>query len=160
MSRLFSSLFISATVRVASGHITMNPNYGGASGDYFYTQLKISHGVEGNYTTKVKLTVPVGVLDVVAESKPGWEISYTFREIEPYISHGVEVSSAPATVTWTAVCEGGEAPFKCDSSTYGGLANDEMMLLSIQTKLGCQFASLVDDIDATIWTVSQCMFRS
>jgi hypothetical protein len=62
----------------------MKPNCDGASGNYFYTQLKISHGVEVNYTTKVKLTVPVGVL---------LEISYTFREIEPYISHGVEVSS-------------------------------------------------------------------
>jgi uncharacterized protein YcnI len=154
MSLLLNLLLLGAV----SGHITMTPNYGGESGSYFFSQIKVAHGAEGKYTTKVNLIVPAGVLNVVAESKPGWDITYTFRDIEAYMSHGFEVSSAVATVTWTAVCKGDnddEAPLTCDSSTYGGLANDEMVLFSIQVQLGCQFASSVDDIDATLWTVSK-----
>lgn len=147
-------ILLFASFMLASGHVTMNPNFGGASGDFFFSQLKIGHGVEGMYTTKVVLIVPVGVLSVAAEAKPGWEVSYTYRDVESYISHGVEVTTAPATVTWTAVCEGDASPLICDSSTYGGLADDQMVLLSIQVQLGCQFASFVDDIDATIWNVS------
>ena len=43
-------------------HISMNPNYGAASGGYFMTHMKVPHGHYGMHTVKFVLHVPRGAL--------------------------------------------------------------------------------------------------
>ena len=137
------------------GHVTMVPDFGGSSGNYFQTSIKVPHGTSGKETTKIKMYVPHGVLSVAAEDKQGWEVITTYRDISPYLSHGETESTAPDTVTWVATCSGEGAPSVCENEDHAGLAADQMLIFDIQTKLGCSFGvdSLTGELtsDASIW---------
>ena len=65
---------IAALLLVSSpmAHISMNPNYGAASGGYFMATMKIPHGERGMHSTKFVLHVPRGVATVRPEVPMGW----------------------------------------------------------------------------------------
>jgi uncharacterized protein YcnI len=148
-------LLVALWANSASGHLTMVPDFGGSSGNYFQTSIKIPHGTYEKETTKIKMYVPHGVLSVAAEDKQGWEVVTTYRDVSPYLSHGVTVSTAPDTVTWAATCSGEEAPSACENEDHAGLAADQLLIFDLQMKLGCSFG--IDDLtgeltsDASIW---------
>ena len=128
-------------------------------------QTQIPHGVSGYFTTKVTLNVPNGILSAVPEAKPGWTISETTRSIPPYVSHGTTVSTAPATITWTADCQGIGAPAVCTNYPADpiGLDSDHLLEFGVQVKLGCDFG--IDTLtgtattDASIWMDEYTMWE-
>jgi hypothetical protein len=151
MQSLF--LLVAATLAVTSdAHVTLNPNFGAAAGSHFKSSMKIPHGTHGKETTKLVLHVPHGVNSVVPEHVFGWDITIVNRQITPYINHGTAVTEAPATITWTATCEG--AGPVCDNASHGGFDNAHLLELEIQIKLGCNFGVDMNDVatnDATVW---------
>ena len=48
----------------AAAHITMTPNHGAQSGNYFKMYMKVPHGTHGKETTKLVMKVPNGILAV------------------------------------------------------------------------------------------------
>jgi len=152
-----ASLGLILLLAPCSGHVTLNPNYGAFAGNYFLTNVKVPHGAPGLFTTRITMNVPNGVLSATPEAKPGWTISETARAIPPYVSHGSTVSTAPATLTWTAVCEGVGAPTSCTNYPADpiGLDNDHLLEFSVQLKLGCDFGydalTGAATTDASIW---------
>ena len=154
-SAAHSFALLVALAASSSAHVTLNPNFGAAAGSYFFTSVKVPHGTADLETTKLTVHIPHGLSTAVPEAKPGWVATTTLRSIEPYVSHGATVDTAPATITWTAVCEGDGAPTTCDNADHAGLHNSHLLEFSIQTKLGCDFG--FDQItgeatdDATIW---------
>lgn len=139
----------------AAAHVTLSPNYGAASGNYFVFDVKIPHGMTGKDTTKIEITVPHGVLSVKPEAVYGWDIETEERDVIPYMSHGTAVTKGPAKITYTARCDdpngNGDT---CNNPDHGGLDNDHLMMLSMQIKLGCDFGVDKDNVgtnDATVW---------
>lgn len=133
----------------------MVPNYGAEANNYFETSVKVPHGSSGKETTKITLHVPNGVLSVAPEDKAGWEVVTKYRDIEPYVSHGATISTAPETISWVATCTGDDAPDSCDNEDHAGLDSGHLLSFKIQTKLGCTFGA--DSLtgaattDATVW---------
>lgn len=116
-------------------HITMNPNYGGGSGGYFFTQMKVPHGEAGMHTTQLVMDVPRGVSAVRPEAPPAWNvtvISYTLPEEEQYMSHGRPVTTAPDKVIWQA------------TTPEAALYTDHLMMIGLQLKLGCSYRDAVN----------------
>lgn len=138
-------------------HITMNPNFGASAGNYFMTSIRVPHGIVDKETTKVTVHIPFGILSVAPEDKAGWDIAIEYREIEPYINHGVVVNTAPAAVTFSATCTGDNAPLACDNEDHAGLHSDQLIEFSLQTKIGCGFGydalNSAGTEDATQWMV-------
>mmetsp|Transcript_16132 Transcript_16132/g.33080 ORF Transcript_16132/g.33080 Transcript_16132/m.33080 type:complete len:347 (-) Transcript_16132:103-1143(-) len=151
---MFKLIFLSLLAQSAFAHVTLNPNYGAGSGGYFKTSLKIPHGTHGKETTKVKVTVPHGVLSAVPEALHGWDITINTRDIQPYVSHGNTVSTAPAEIIWEATCTGANAPASCNNDDHAGLDHSHLLELELQVKFGCDFGIDKDGNaqgDATIW---------
>ena len=129
---------------------------------YIYTHRSSSyivpHGTHGFETTKIKFHVPHGVLTVRPEHMPGWNVTIETRAIIPYTSHGSSVNTAPAVITYTAICldsNGDHTTGTCVNSDHGGLDNTHMLNFGLQTKIGCDFGkdTLTGQVtdDATIW---------
>jgi len=139
-------------------HVTMNPNWGGKTGTYYHTSARVPHGTHGFETTKMKFHVPHGVLSVRPEHMPGWDVTIETREIQPYVSHGNTVNTAPSVITYTARCvdsNGDNTTGTCANADHGGLDNAHMLNFGLQTKIGCDFGKNVltnqATDDATIW---------
>jgi len=151
---LFPVLVALVLLATASAHVTLNPNYGAGAGGYYKTSLKIPHGSHMKETTKITVDIPNGILSAVPEALHGWDVTVTTRAINPYISHGNTVNTAPASVTWTATCTGAGAPDTCDNADHAGLDNGHLLELEMQIKLGCDFGvDMAGDAtpDATVW---------
>ena len=128
---MFKILAYLSLLGISAGHVTLNPNYGAGSGSYFKTSLKIPHGTSTKETTKVSVSIPHGILSVVPEAITGWDIAVTTRPITPYVSHGVAVTTGPATVTWEATCEGSDAPTVCTNTDHAGLDHSHLLELEM-----------------------------
>jgi hypothetical protein len=119
-------------------HITLNPNFGAYSGDYFHTTLRIPHGAPGLHTTQLVINVPKGILVLKPEVPDHWSSEILTRELEEdeqYSSHGILKTTAPQTIILT-------------SETHAeGLHDDHLMNIDMQLKIGCVFG----DESNTIW---------
>ena len=129
---------IAALLLVSSpmAHISMNPNYGAASGGYFMATMKIPHGERGMHSTKFVLHVPRGVATVRPEVPMGWSVDmqmYDLPEDQWFVSHGNTVKTAPDTIAWTA------------DSFATALDDAHLMNIGLQTKLLCKFNDPVGD---------------
>lgn len=88
----------------AAAHVTANPNV--ATSPYHKIDFRIPHGCERSATTEVRVQIPDGVVGVKPQVTPGWEIETEIGEIEPYDSHGTEITEGVREVRWT----GGNLP--------------------------------------------------
>lgn len=121
-------------VASANAHITMNPNYGAASGGYFMSAMKVPHGEHGMHTSRMVVHIPVGVMSVRPEVPAGWNVTVTEYQLAPedrYTSHGTQVTTGPSTVIFQA-----ETP---ESALY----TDHLMMVNLQMKMGCSFRDQV-----------------
>lgn len=118
-------------------HITMNPNYGAASGGYFQTTVKIPHGEPGMHTTRLVIHIPSGVQSARPEVPFGWSVNVTEYQLAPedrYTSHGNIVTTAPHQIIFQALTP--------DAALY----TDHLMLITLQLKIGCTFRDQVLEI--------------
>jgi uncharacterized protein YcnI len=125
-------------VAAAEAHISMNPNYGAASGGYFLSSMKVPHGAYGMHTSRMVLHVPKGVMSVKPEVPAGWNVSvesYTLDEEDQYMSHGNAVTTGPSKVIFQAET--------VDAMLY----TDHLMMINLQMKIGCSFRDEVDTSD-------------
>lgn len=148
------ALLLALTAKAAA-HVTLVPNYGAGSGNYFQFAVKIPHG-EGDdlETTKIEITVPHGVKTVKPEAVFGWEIQIDEREACLGCDHDdngdpIDVDMGPAKITYTAKCTTSGSGSTCDED-HAGLHNDHLMLLSMQIKLGCHFGADTVNSDGTL----------
>lgn len=124
---------------LALGHITMVPNSGSEAGNYFFTQMKIPHGHDGMFTSRIELLVPHGILSLRPEVKNGWNVTVIDRELpieEQYSSHGSLITKAPERIVWQAI------------SLQDMLHTDHLMLIGLQLKIGCSFSNSTSN---TLW---------
>ncbi|GMH94326.1 hypothetical protein TrST_g2686 [Triparma strigata] len=146
--------FGSVFAGLASAHITIFPNFGYPSGGYSRLQLRIPHGTTSLETTKIKVAVPHGILSVAPVALAGWETNIVTRQIPPYLSHGVAVTTGPAEISWTAICSGPDAPTLCTNDDHAGLHNSHLLELEMSVRFGCDFGVDADGLptdDATEW---------
>jgi len=131
MTRL---LVLALSVIGVSAHVSMVPNYGGESGGYMYSAIKVPHGEKGMHTTRMVVHVPRGVLSARPEVPSGWNvtvINYDLAEEDRYLSHGNPVTTAPDQIIFQA-----ETP-------AAALYTDHLMLIGLQLKIGCSFRDQV-----------------
>ena len=110
-------------------HISLDPNYGVASGSYFLSDIKIPHGKTNLETSKIDIQIPNGVLSVKPLKITGWNINIKYRNISTYYSHGKPINTAPDYITYSS------------SASQYNLHNDHLLILSLQLKIGCNFSS-------------------
>jgi hypothetical protein len=125
-----------AALLSSPGHISVNPNYGAATGGYFAAKLKIPHGETGMHSVKFVLHVPRGVASARPSVPGGWTVNvteYDLAEEDRYESHGHLVTKGPDKIIWTA------------DSFEAALYTDHLMYLDLQLKLLCNFNDPVGD---------------
>ena len=113
-----------------TSHITLNPDFGGESGGYFHTTIRVPHGAKGLHTTKLDITVPDGILIAKPEVPEDWTAnieSRTLSEDEQYVSHGKLETKAPSKIILEA------------NSHADGVHHDHLLNIDIQLKIGCLF---------------------
>lgn len=135
----FSTLF-------ALSHISLNPNFGGFSGGYFHTTIRVPHGAAGLHTTRLEVDVPQGILVLKPEVPEDWAVDIQTRELaehERYTSHGVLKTLAPHKLVFSADSHG------------DGVHDDHLMNIDVQLKIGCTFDNAESDTkwnkEYTLW---------
>lgn len=119
-----------AILNTILSHITLNPNFGGESGGYFHTTVRVPHGEAGLHTTGLEIHVPHGVLVAKPEVPEDWTARIEMRtlsEHEQYVSHGMLKTEAPHKIVL-------EADTHAD-----GVHNDHLLNIDMQLKIGCIF---------------------
>lgn len=86
----------------AAAHVTVNPSTATA-GAFAKLDLRVPHGCEGQATEVVSVRIAEGVVSVVPEQVPGWDVATeTGVYDEPVDLHGELVTEGVRVVTWTA----------------------------------------------------------
>ena len=117
-------------ITLVTSYITLNPDFGGESGGYFHTTIRVPHGAKGLHTTKLDITVPDGILVAKPEVPEGWTAnieSRTLSEDEQYVSHGKLETKAPSKIIIEA------------NSHEDRVHYDHLLNIDIQLKIGCIF---------------------
>jgi periplasmic copper chaperone A len=92
-----------AFVATASAHVMLESKTARV-GSTLRAIFDVGHGCGHSPTTKVRIKIPAGVLDIVAEPKPGWEITtLTAVYDQPYSNHGVPVKEGVTEVAWSGL---------------------------------------------------------
>jgi periplasmic copper chaperone A len=91
----------------AQAHVSFEGLQGPAGGSY-KAVLRVGHGCDGSPTTRIRVRIPEGVIDVKPQPKPGWELATTVGKLEkPYdAGHGRTVTEGVIEVSWS----GGKLP--------------------------------------------------
>jgi uncharacterized protein YcnI len=87
----------------ASAHVMLEPKTA-KIGSTLRVSLNVGHGCAGAPTTRVRVKIPQGILGVVVEPKPGWEVNtVTAAYDEPYSHGGATVKEGITEVAWTGL---------------------------------------------------------
>jgi periplasmic copper chaperone A len=100
--RLAAALVAAAlTASSASAHITLQ-NREAAVGSFYKAVFVVPHGCSGSATTKIRVQIPDGVIDVKPMPKPGWNVeTVKAKYATPYDFHGAELTEGVKEVAWT-----------------------------------------------------------
>lgn len=76
------------------------------AGTSYKAVLRVGHGCEGSATIAITVLLPAGFQGAKPMPKPGWLLS-TRREklLQPYSSHGRQVTEDVTEVSWTAAAK-------------------------------------------------------
>lgn len=99
--RICGALAAAITASSASAHAVFDKSEASPNSSW-RPAIRIGHGCDGSATTKVKITIPEGVIGVKPMPKPGWTVTTTrgdyAREYKTY--HGV-AKSGVKEIVWT-----------------------------------------------------------
>ena len=86
----------------ALAHVTFEAPQGPAGGTY-KAVLRVGHGCDGSPTTRIRVRIPEGVINVKPQPKPGWELAITIGKLaKPFdAGHGRTVSESVTEVSWS-----------------------------------------------------------
>ena len=94
------------TASSASAHITLQ-NREAAIGSFYKAVFVVPHGCAGSATTKIRVQIPDGVIDVKPMPKPGWNVeTVRAKYANPYDFHGGKLTEGVKEVDWS----GGKLP--------------------------------------------------
>ena len=98
---LAATILVVAVAIPALAHVVVSP--GAAPADSFATlTFQVPHGCEDSPTVSLAVQIPAGVVSVVPQPKPGWEIIIeegTLPELVEYF--GETLTEGVLSVTWT-----------------------------------------------------------
>jgi uncharacterized protein YcnI len=97
-----SSLLLASFVSAANAHITLERQEA-AVGSSYKAVLRVPHGCGTSPTTRVRLRIPDGVINVKPMPKPGWQIEVVRGKYDKTytIFHDTKVSEGVREVSWT-----------------------------------------------------------
>jgi uncharacterized protein YcnI len=104
MTKKSSGLAVAAvllTTWSADAHVTLDGRPA-AVGTWYKAVFAVPHGCAGSATTKVRVQIPDGVIDVKPMPKPGWNVEVVKgKYAAPYDFHGGKVSEGAREVVWS-----------------------------------------------------------
>ena len=85
----------------AYAHVTLEGRQA-AIGTWYKAVFAVPHGCAGSATTKIRVQIPDGVIDVKPMPKPGWNVEVVKgKYAAPYDFHGAKVSEGAKEVVWS-----------------------------------------------------------
>lgn len=127
---LIAAFVLSATSANAHAGLTQSTATQGSS---FQTNIRISHGCEGQPTLRVRVAIPEGFISVKPQLKAGWTIKTTRSAYEnTYQLHGTDVTEGVTEILWE-----GELPddfydeFPIRGTVTDHLAVDQVVYLPV-----------------------------
>ena len=85
----------------AYAHVTLEGRQA-KIGTWYKAVFAVPHGCAGSATTKVRVQIPDGVIDVKPMPKPGWNVEVVKgKYAAPYDFHGGKVSEGAKEVVWS-----------------------------------------------------------
>src|SRR6201996_2342775 len=86
----------------ADAHVTLD-GHPAMVGTWYKAVFAVPHGCAGSTTTKLRVQIPDGVIDVKPMLKPGWNIDIVKGKYAvPYDFHGAKISEGVKEVVWSA----------------------------------------------------------
>ena len=96
---LLATVLLIATPAYA--HVTLEGRQA-TIGTWYKAVFAVPHGCAGSATTKVRVQIPDGVIDVKPMPKPGWNVEVVKgKYAAPYDFHGGKVSEGAKEVVWS-----------------------------------------------------------
>jgi periplasmic copper chaperone A len=99
-----SSGFVIAALLIATpayAHVTLEGRQA-AIGTWYKAVFAVPHGCAGSATTKIRVQIPDGVIDVKPMPKPGWNVEVVKgKYAAPYDFHGGKISEGAKEVVWS-----------------------------------------------------------
>src|ERR1700678_4606189 len=90
----------------AHAHVTLEGRQA-MIGTWYKAVFAVPHGCAGSTTTKLRVQIPDGVIDVKPMPKPGWNVEVVKGKYAvPYDFHGAKVSEGAKEAAWS----GGNLP--------------------------------------------------
>jgi uncharacterized protein YcnI len=94
------------TATPSHAHVTLEGRQA-TIGTWYKAVFAVPHGCAGSPTTKVRVQIPDGVIDVKPMPKPGWNVEIVKgKYAAPYDFHGAKISEGVKEVVWS----GGKLP--------------------------------------------------
>jgi uncharacterized protein YcnI len=94
------------TVSSAGAHITLQSREA-TVGSFYKAVFVVPHGCAGSATTRIRVQIPDGVIDVKPMPKPGWNVeTVKAKYASPYDFHGGKLTEGIKEVVWS----GGKLP--------------------------------------------------
>jgi uncharacterized protein YcnI len=94
-----AALLLIATPSYA--HVTLEARQA-TIGTWYKAVFAVPHGCAGSATTKLRVQIPDGVIDVKPMPKPGWNVEVVKGKYAvPYDFHGAKVSEGAREVVWS-----------------------------------------------------------
>lgn len=107
MRRVFCPAAAAAMVLLALphdpfAHVTLEAREAAAR-SYHKVVLRVPHGCEGSPTTALRVQIPVGVVGLKPQPKPGWELETVIGKLDEPVDagHGNIVTESVQEVRWT-----------------------------------------------------------
>jgi uncharacterized protein YcnI len=98
-SGLMAAVLLIATP--AHAHVTLEGRQA-AIGTWYKAVFAVPHGCAGSATTKIRVQIPDGVIDVKPMPKPGWSVEVVKgKYAAPYDFHGGKISEGAKEVVWS-----------------------------------------------------------
>ena len=99
-----SSGFVIAALLFATpayAHVTLEGRQA-PIGTWYKAVFAVPHGCAGSATTKIRVQIPDGVIDVKPMPKPGWNVEVVKgKYAAPYDFHGGKISEGAKEVVWS-----------------------------------------------------------
>jgi uncharacterized protein YcnI len=99
-----SSGFVIAALLFATpayAHVTLEGRQA-AIATWYKAVFAVPHGCAGSATTKIRVQIPDGVIDVKPMPKPGWNVEVVKgKYAAPYDFHGGKISEGAKEVVWS-----------------------------------------------------------
>lgn len=98
---VFAGALFASLVGPAYAHVSLQTKQAPIAGPYTAV-LSVPHGCNGSPTTKIRVRIPPGVVDVEPRVQPGWTVETVKADYsQPYTRSGASVTTGVKEVIWS-----------------------------------------------------------